>query len=181
MKIKDFIIELVETLVTSFVIIYLIYLFVASVEVVWGSSMEPNFYTGERILVEKVTKHVQGFNRGEIVVLIPPSEDSKHYLKRVIGVPGDIVKILDCQVFISRDGERFIIEEDYLAEGMCTRPGSTVKEGRSMKLGAGEYFVMGDNRNSSVDSRSFGKISKKTVLGRVIFRFWPIESFGFIQ
>lgn len=181
MRFKDFIIELVETLITSFVIIYLIYLFVASVEVVWGSSMEPNFFTGERILVEKITKHFRTFKRGQIVVLIPPSEDSKHYIKRVIGVPGDIIKIMDCRVYISKDGDKFVLEENYLQDATCTRPGDALKEGRSLKLEKGEFFVMGDNRSSSVDSRSFGKVEKSDILGQVIFRFWPLNAFGFIK
>ena len=178
---KNAISELIETLVLSAVIIYLIYAFVASVEVVSGSSMEPNFYTGERILVDKVTKYYQTFGRGEIVVLSPPGENGKHFIKRIIGVPGDIIKIYDCKVYISNGVDRFILVEPYLAANTCTNGGVQIKNGRSLKIKEGEYMVLGDNRMSSVDSRFFGFIAKEDIIGRVIFRFWPVSSAGFIK
>ncbi len=102
-------------------------------EVVWGASMEPNFYTGERILVEKITKHFQEYERGEVVVLHPPGSDNIDYIKRIIGIPGDIVKILDCKIYISRDGSKFELQEDYIYNGICTADGSKIKAGRSLK------------------------------------------------
>jgi signal peptidase I len=179
MELKSAIIELAETLLTSFVVILILYLTVASIEVVWGSSMEPNFHSGERILVEKVTKHFKPYERGDVVVLIPPGEE-KHYIKRVVGIPGDIVKVLDCKVYVSRDGEKYVLDEYYLADDTCTQGKARIKEGRSLRIEESQYVVFGDNREVSVDSRVFGPVEANTVLGHVIFRFWPISQAGFI-
>ena len=178
---KSIIYELIETLVLSAVVIYLIYAFVASVEVVSGSSMEPNFHTGERILIDKISPYYQPFKRGEIVVLTPPEEDGKHFIKRIIGIPGDIIKINDCKVYISNGTDRFRLVEPYLSQDLCTGGGIAIKEGRSLRIGEGEYLVLGDNRAASVDSRFFGFVPKKDIIGRVIFRFWPLDKLGFIK
>jgi signal peptidase I len=180
-KLKTYILELVETFIASLIIIFVIYMFIGSVEIVWGASMEPTFYTGERILVDKISVYEKPYKRGEIVVLIPPNEPDKHYIKRIIGMPGDIIKILDCHVFISKDGEKFELQEAYLSKDVCTQGGSSIKEGRSLKLEANQYMVLGDNRTFSLDSRFFGVIEAKEIVGRVIFVFWPLNKMGFIH
>ncbi len=167
--------EVVETFLASFLILMLIYWFVALPEVVYGASMEPTFFSGERILVEKVTKHISGFSRGDIVVLHPPGNDGIDYVKRIVGLPGDAIKILDCSVYISRAGEKFKIAEPYLYSSTCTTEGKTIKEGRALQLEENEYFVLGDNRNRSADSRTFGVITEDRILGKVAFRFWPFD------
>lgn len=177
---KNLILEIVETLITSFVIIVLIYAFVASIEVVSGSSMEPNYETGERILVEKLTKHVKSFERGEVIVLTPPGEN-RHYLKRIVGIPGDIVKIFECEIYISNDGGKFVLNETYLSENTCTKGNTSLREGRALRLRDNEYIVLGDNRKVSIDSRAFGVVSKSDIVGRVVFRFWPTNKLGFLN
>ena len=142
--------------------------------------MEPSFHTGERVLVEKITKRVSGFERGDIVVLHPPSNDSIDYIKRIVGLPDEMVKVLDCTVFILKDGKSYELEEPYLKPGTCTSGGPTVKEGRYFKLEDDEYFVLGDNRSNSADSRFFGAIKENRILGKAVFRFWPINKLGFI-
>ena len=177
---KEFFIDIAETLVTSIFVLSMIYLFLAFPEVVYGASMEPNFYTGERILVEKVTKHFKKFERGEIIVLHPPGNDSVDYIKRIVGIPGDSIKIKDCSVFISRDGDKFKLEETYLEKNTCTSTTGALREGRSEKIGDNLYFVMGDNRIRSADSRIFGEIDKERIVGRVVFRFWPLNKLRLI-
>lgn len=174
-----FISDIVETLIVSFVVITIIYSFLAMPELVWGASMEPNYHTGERILVEKVTKNFKPFVRGDVVVLHPPENDNIDYIKRIIGVPGDIIKVLDCRVYVSRDGVRYELQEDYLATNTCTSEGPSLQEGRSLKIPDGSYLVLGDNRSKSLDSRVFGVIAEDKIIGRVVFRFWPIDKFGF--
>lgn len=181
MKLKSYISELAETFITSLIVVFLIYMFIGSIEVVWGASMEPNFYTGERILVDKISPHLFPIKRGDVVVLIPPNEPDKHYIKRVIGMPGDIVKILDCRVYISKDGEKFELQESYLPSSICTQGGSGLQEGRSLRVEKGQYLVFGDNRPFSLDSRTFGVISAKEVVGRVVFIFWPLNRIGFVS
>jgi len=181
MKIKNFLLEIIETILVSGVVILALYHFVASIEVVWGPSMEPNYYTNERILVDRVTKRFSPLKRGEVVVFYPPGDDSKHYIKRVIGIPGDIFKIINCEVIITRDGEHYVLDEEYLSEGVCTEAGSKIREGRSIKLKDNEYVLLGDNRSQSLDSRNLGVIQKKRIIGRVIFRFWPPKKMGFVK
>ncbi len=176
---RTFLFESLETFVTTFVVIAVIYQFIAMPEMVWGASMEPTFKTGERILVEKVTKHFMKFSRGEVVVLNPPSDKNVDYIKRIIGLPGEIVKISNCVVQIKSGDERFVLEEKYLDEKTCTTSGSYFKEGRSVKIPDGEYLVLGDNREVSADSRYFGFVKKDLVQGRVIFRFWPLDKVEF--
>jgi len=173
--------ELVETVLTSIVVIFVIYTTIAVPEQVQGASMEPSFYSGERILVEKVTKHFKDYNTGEVVVLHPPNDDNVDFIKRVIAIPGDIVKIFKCDVYINRDGQKYKLEEPYLGVGTCTSAGGRFKEGRSFKLGENEYLVLGDNRSRSADSRSFGLLEKDRIVGRVVFRFWPPSQFGYID
>lgn len=177
---RNFLIEMSETFIVSLVIIFAIYKFVAFPTLVWGASMEPTFYTGERVLVEKVTKYFTGFKRGQVVVLHPPESDSLEYIKRIVGVPGDIVKIIDCNVYITRDGEKYKLDEYYLAADTCTKGGIKIKEGRSFKIEDGQYMVLGDNRDKSVDSRIIGLIDSDKILGKVVFRFWPPAKVGFI-
>lgn len=172
---KEFFIELLETFVTSFVVLMLIYWLVALPEVVVGASMEPTIYNGERIIVERVTKNFKNFDRGDIVVLHPPENDHIDYVKRVVGVPGDVIKIYNCNVYISRDGSKFVLEEPYLDEGTCTVAGDKIREGHSIRVEDDEYVVLGDNRNSSADSRLFGLLKEDRIVGRVALRFWPIS------
>lgn len=176
---RTFLFESLETFVVTFVIIAVIYQFIAMPEMVWGASMEPTFKTGERILVEKVTKLFKDYQRGEIVVLNPPTDKNSDYIKRVIGLPGEIVKISNCTVQIKTNDDRFILDESYLGPKTCTTSGSYFEEGRSIKIPDGEYLVLGDNREVSADSRYFGFVKKSAILGRVVFRFWPLDKVSF--
>lgn len=173
--------ELLETLVSSVVVILVIYSTVAFPELVVGSSMEPSFYTGERILVEKLSKHFTPFKRGDVVVLHPPGNDAIDYVKRIVGVPGDVVKIFDCKVYIKSGEESFLYEENYLKDSTCTVGGAIIKDGRSLKIDEGSYLVMGDNREHSMDSRAFGLVSEDRILGKVAFVFWPPPKAGFVN
>jgi signal peptidase I len=181
MKIKNFVLEIIETILVSGAVILVLYHFIASVEVVWGPSMEPNYHSGERILVDRITKNISPLKRGEVVVFYPPSDDSKHYIKRVVGIPGDIFKIINCEVVVTRNGEHYFLDEEYLSDSVCTEAGSSIREGRSIKLEEGEYVLLGDNRGQSLDSRNLGTIEKDRIIGRVVFRFWPPEKIGFVR
>ncbi|MFZ5424677.1 MAG: signal peptidase I [Patescibacteria group bacterium] len=167
--------ELFETFIVSIVLLLIVYLVLAFPEVVFGASMEPTLKTGDRILVERVTKRFNGLQRGDVVVLHPPGDDDVDYVKRVVGIPGDIFKIDDCKVYITRAGEKYELDEPYLALETCTSGGDSIKEGRALKLEEDEYVVLGDNRTRSVDSRSFGHITEDRVLGKVLVRFWPLN------
>ena len=181
MKLKEAITEIIETVITTLVVIYILYTFVAVPELVYGSSMSPTFETGERVLVEKITKYFRPYDRGEIVVLNPPSNEDVDYIKRVVAIPGDIVKILECKVYISNGGVKYMLDEYYLLPEECTQAGVALKEGRALRLQENEYFVLGDNRQNSADSRFFGPVQGVAIVGRVIYRFWPPSNIGFVN
>ena len=181
MKFKELILELSEALISSMVIVLALYLLIASVEIVWGPSMEPSFHSGERILVDRISGILIPLRRGEIVVFLPPGDNERHFIKRVIGIPGDIFKIIDCGVVVSKDGQKYQLEEEYLDKDTCTVGGSAIKEGRALRLGPQQYAFLGDNRGESLDSRYIGLVDKNRIIGRVIFRFWPLNKMGFIN
>lgn len=181
MNIKSFIIESIETIVTSIIVLTIIYSTIAIPEMVYGSSMEPNFKTGDRILVDRITKLFnKNFERGEIIVF-EPEESGNHLIKRIIGVPGDVFKIFDCKVYISDGTESYMLDEYYLGENVCTKGSRAIKEGRSFRIPENHYVALGDNREFSHDSRAIGMITPDDVIGRVVLRFWPIDKIEFIN
>lgn len=177
---KEIFAEISETFVVSFIVIFVLFTFVAFPTLVWGSSMEPDFHTGERVLVERLSKYFTGFERGNVVVLHPPEDDSADYIKRIIAMPGDVIEIFNCAVYISKNGDKFELKEPYLVLGTCTLGGAAIKDGRAVKVPNNYYVVLGDNRGVSKDSRVLGFIPKDKILGRVVFRFWPLSKFGLL-
>jgi signal peptidase I len=129
------------------------------------SSMEPNFQQGECIMVNKVSYHSTGPQRGEVIVFHPPVESQFPYIKRVIGLPGDTVKIKDGTVSINGTpiNEPYILQEP---------PQNNTDYGPTV-LSDDEYFVLGDNRNNSSDSRSWGPIKRNDIIGKAWFIYWP--------
>jgi signal peptidase I len=137
-----------------------------------SASMEPTLMIGDRILVDKVSYHLHAVHRGDIVVFsTPPGEnagpDVKDLVKRVIGLPGDTISSAGGVVVI--DGKP--LKEPWLVKGTVTT-GITTQTIRS-----GEYFVMGDNRSDSQDSRFFGPIHRSLIVGRVVVKIWPVTAF----
>jgi len=175
-NLKNSILESVETLLTSFIVLMTVYVLVAFPVEVSGSSMSPNLETGDRLLVEKLTQLFEGYNRGDIVVLHPPENDYIDYVKRIIGIPGDTIKIINCKILISRDDTKFLLNEEiYLSPEVCTNGGKSLSEGRIYILKENQFVVLGDNRDNSSDSRYFGIISKDRIQGKVVARMWPFE------
>jgi signal peptidase I len=126
------------------------------------SSMEPSFQDGECIMVNKVCYRSSGPQRGEVIIFEPPFTSPHPFIKRVIGLPGEIVEIKDGKVFI--DG--IPLEEEYImAPPNYTMPATKIPEN--------EYFVLGDNRNSSNDSHSGWTVPRDNIIGRAWFSYWP--------
>lgn len=175
-KLRLLISESLETILTSFLVLMLVYVVIAFPVEVSGQSMYPNLDTGDRLLVEKITKYTEGYSRGDIVVLHPPDNDFIDYVKRIVAVPGDTVKIINCRIYINRDGVTYILNEDsYLSKEVCTIGGKGINEGRPYVLKEKEYIVMGDNRENSSDSRSFGVVRESKIQGKVVARMWPFD------
>ena len=170
----SFIKELVKIVVISLVIIIPVRQFLIQPFYVKGASMEPNFHDHEYLIVNEITYQFNDPQRGDIVVFRYPREPKEFYIKRVIGLPGEKVQIQDGSVFIynEKNPNGIAVSEPYLAEGTRTYG---MNESDMVTLGEDEYYVMGDNRNSSKDSRSFGPVGRSFIIGKVLFRGWPFD------
>ena len=155
--------DIFSTALVSLAIFLFIYTFVVQPHRVKGDSMLPNFYDGELLLTEKISYRFSDPARGDIIVFKAPGSRNVDYIKRVIGLPGENIRISDGEVFVN--GEK--IYEPY--ETQKTR-GSV-----EITMSEDQYFVLGDNRGSSSDSRSFGPINKSTINGRTWVVYWPIS------
>jgi len=132
--------------------------------VVKGVSMEPNFHGGEWLLVSKISHHLHQPRRGEIIVFYFPGTQQDKYIKRIIGLPGEKVVIKNNKVFINGRA----LYEGYLSKGEKTKGQVDVR------LEEGEYFVMGDNRDQSNDSRVWGPLPRERIIGQAVYLFYPL-------
>jgi len=156
--------------------VYLVIHFVGQRTQVQGSSMEPKLSSEDNLIVDKISYRFHDPERFDIVVFPFRYEDNVFYIKRVIGLPGETVRI-DEEGNILINGE--ILEEDYGKE-VIVNPGRAYEE---VTLAENEYFLMGDNRNNSTDSRdpSVGNVTRGEIIGRAWLRIWPLNKFGFIK
>lgn len=155
--------EILQTALISLGIFFFVYIFLVQPHRVKGESMVPNFEDGELLLTEKVTYRLYKPQRGDVVVFQAP-ERKVDFIKRIIGLPGEEVKVENGMIFI--DGQK--VAEHYEAQ--------TTEGSLKLTVPRDEYFVLGDNRGASSDSRSFGTIKKKTIRGKVWLVYWPIFS-----
>jgi len=133
--------------------------------VVDGASMEPNFHTSERVIVDRVSMMIDGPERGDVVVLDSPAADDL-LIKRVVGLPNEYLVLRDGRVYVN--GE--LLEEPYVQE-FCSLSSCN----GTWALGPDEYFVLGDNRNHSYDSHSFGPVPGSSIKGIARVRYWPLD------
>lgn len=171
-----FVFEVVKVVVISLAIIIPVRYFLIQPFYVKGASMEPSFYDHEYLIIDEITYRFREPERGEIVVFKYPKRPSEYYIKRVIGLPGETVEVADGNVYVyTADTNRKVqLEETYLSEGADTIGGTLSK----VTLGTDEYYVLGDNRSHSKDSRSFGAVKDSFIVGRVLFRGWPLDRVG---
>lgn len=141
--------------------------------IVQGPSMQPNFQDNQFLIVSRVNYLLGNPQRGDVVVFHYPGNTDEDYIKRVIGVPGDVIEIRDTQVYVND----VLLNEPYIYES-CRQ--ASCRDDR-WELGPDEYFVMGDNRNRSSDSRSFGPVLREYIVGEVLIRYWPPSDWGFVS
>jgi signal peptidase I len=173
MEIFDFFKEIFQTVILALLIVLPIRLFIFQPFIVKGQSMEPNFEDGDYLIIDEITYRFREPKRGEVIVFKNPLNERQRFIKRIIGLPGETVEVSDGKIFIS-NGEKKILQEPYLNSSFTTGD-------LKITLGSDEYFVLGDNRQFSLDSRRFGPIKKKEIVGRVFLRLWPIYSFAKIE
>lgn len=170
--------EILDWVIYIGVILLFTYLIITYVGVrtrVSGQSMQPTLHDGDNLLVDKLTYRFRDPKRYEIVVFPYKYEEDTYYIKRIIGLPGETVQIIDGYVYIN--GEK--LKKDYGAEVM--QDAGIAEE--PIMLGEDEYFVLGDNRNHSSDSRvpNVGVLKRKDLMGRAWVRIWPFDSIGVIS
>ena len=191
--------EIFETVVFVLVAVILIRFFVGELRWIPSSSMYPTLIEGDRIFVEKVTKPFRAPKRGDVIVFYPPDETLKTdflsvmarltgilckdvaYIKRIVGLPNDKLEIKkendNFYVYINdkKEIEPYILSEtdwiDYRDDMYCG----------PLQIPDGQYFMMGDNRGNSQDSRFWGFLPEKNIIGRAVFKFWPIPRMGLIK
>lgn len=166
-----FLLELVKVAILAGVTIALVRYFLFKPFYVKGASMEPNFYDREYLIIDELTYRLRAPERGEVIVFKYPENPREYFLKRIVGLPGERVKVTNGQITIynQEHPEGIILDETYLPKDLETA-GEEVTS-----LGTNQYFVLGDNRPNSYDSRRFGAIDKSLIVGRTILRGWPLN------
>lgn len=160
--------EILIFLVLAVIIVLPIRLFVAQPFVVEGASMYPTFETADYLIVDEFTYHFREPARGDVIVFRYPGDPSVFYIKRVIGLPGETVSIERGQVSVTKtDGTVLTLSEPYVVSEDATYSQDTI-------VPADQYFVMGDNRPKSSDSRSWGTLPKNDIMGRAFVRLLPV-------
>lgn len=163
--------EAAEVILIALVTVFIIRTFLIQPFLVSGASMEPNFSDGNYLLIDEITYRFREPQRGEVVVFRYPNDQSTFFIKRIIGLPGERVAIKDNKAMINGK----VLTEDYLALGIVTAGNVDAA------LGSNEYFVLGDNRYNSFDSRNWGMVLRENITGLVRFRLFPLGKVGVFQ
>ena len=169
-KIGSSLLDTIKFIVLALIIVTPIRMFVAQPFIVSGSSMDPTFATGQYLIVDELSYHLGDPKRGDVIILRYPNDTKKFFIKRVIGLPNETLEIQNGTVTIKNmeHPEGFAMSEPYIKY--------TKNDTMTKMLGEGEYFVMGDNRAASSDSRYWGVVPRDLVVGRALVRLLPIAS-----
>jgi len=163
--------EITKIVIVALAIVVPIRYFLFQPFFVKGQSMEPNFENGDYLIVDEISYRFKDPQRGEVVVFKYPQNPSQRYIKRIIGLPGELLEIKDGKVMVFNEkGEQVLNESNYLSPDLQTFGDIQVK------LGNNEYFVLGDNRPASSDSRRWGTLPREDIIGRVFIRAWPVAA-----
>ncbi len=166
-----FLLDAVQTLLVAAAVFLVIYMFLAQPFQVNGESMYPNFLDREYVLTNKIGLQLGSPKLGDVVVFKAPPEPEKDYIKRIIGVAGDTVMVKDGNVYLNGN---LLDESSFLNPSVKTYGGAFLKDGDTITVPPGEYFVMGDNRMYSSDSREWGFVPRNNLIGYSSFVYWPI-------
>lgn len=173
-----FFLEFLETAALALLFFALMYLVAFQPHQVNGNSMLPNFIDKEYLLTNKLSYRFGEVQRGDVVIFKAPDNPDYEYIKRVIGLPGDSVAVKDGKFWVNGQP---IDESSYLPLTTYTAAGNYLRAGREIVLSANAYFVSGDNRSNSSDSRDFGPVPEKNLVGKAWFSYWPPTQVGLIK
>ncbi|MEY2640760.1 MAG: hypothetical protein RL150_153 [Candidatus Parcubacteria bacterium] len=167
-KVTAFLRELITFAVVALVIVVPIRLFIAQPFIVSGESMYPTFDSGEYLIVDQLSYKFNEPQRGDVIIFRYPDNPSKFFIKRIIALPGDTLELVGSNVYVTDpSGARTKIEEPYVTMHRDSLLNTTLKDT--------EYFVMGDNRLASLDSRTWGPLTRDYIVGRAFVRLLPVS------
>lgn len=169
--------EILKVLVISLAIVLPIRYFIVQPFIVRGASMEPNFENSEYLIIDELSYYFREPNRGESIVFRYPRDPRQFFIKRIIGLPGERVELKGGKIKIHNKeySDGFTLQEPYLS-----LPNRATYPELSVALKEDEFFVLGDNRDFSSDSRVWGVLERRFIVGRAAFRAWPFDRFGII-
>lgn len=170
--------ELFKIAVIALVIVLPIRYFLFQPFIVKGESMSPNFKSGDYLIIDEITYRFAEPSRGDVIVFKYPKDTTQKFIKRVIGLPNETVDTKDGQILITKpalsgaegDGKTSVLNENYLPKDLKTY--GTI----NVTLGSDEFFVLGDNREYSFDSRSWGIVPRKDIIGKAFLRIFPVTA-----
>ncbi|MCI0542257.1 signal peptidase I [bacterium] len=166
-----FIFEIIKFAVIAAVIVLPIRIYVAQPFIVKGASMDPTFENGQYLIVDEITYYTEAPKRGDVIIFKYPKDPSKYFIKRIVGLPEETVVIANGDVTIqSPYAIDFLLDEPYVLNAS--------QESMTVLIPKGHYFVMGDNRTNSLDSRSWGTLPEDLVIGRALVRLLPVDKVG---
>lgn len=179
MELKEFVIFLLDSLkilLIALAIVIPVRMLLFQPFVVKGDSMEPNYHSGDYLIIDELSYRLRDPERGEVIVFKYPLNTSYRYIKRIIALPGETIDLKNGEVYVSRAGsEPTKVSEDLYISDATREKWKTRMDYGPVTLKADEFFVMGDNRNYSSDSRTWGVLPMKDITGRVILRVSPFE------
>jgi len=163
--------EIIEVALIAIAAVLVIRYFLVQPFLVSGASMEPNFHSGDYLLIDEISYRFREPQRGEVIVFHYPNNESVYYIKRIIGLPGEEVEIKNgkIKIYNSENPDGFVLDESYLLGNI----GDSKIE--KTTISGGKYYVLGDNRNFSFDSRSWGALEENEIIGLVRLRLWPLN------
>lgn len=176
-KFGSFLLEILQIIVFSVSIFLIIYLLIMQPHKIKGSSMEPNFHDNEYLLTDKISYRFGEPTRGDVIVFKSPPDFRNELIKRVIGIPGDNVRVAEGKVYLNGT----LLPESYIPSNFNTYSGRFLTENSLVTVPPNTYFVLGDNRENSQDSRYFGFVPKEKINGRAWVIYWPAKYAGIIK
>lgn len=174
----NFVWEILKIVIISLAIIIPIRYFLIQPFFVKGASMDPNYLDGDYLIIDEISYRLGEPKRSDVIVFRYPLDPSQFFIKRIIGLPGETIEISEGKIYIYSEDvsdERILLDESEYLEGIYT-PGNL-----TIVLEEEEYFVLGDNRDASSDSRKWGELNEKYITGRAWLRAWPIKRIGTVD
>jgi signal peptidase I len=168
-----FLTDIVQTILIAASVFVVIYVFLFRPFQVSGASMFPNFVDKEYVLTNLIVYRLQSPDTGDIVVFQSPVDKEKDFIKRIIATEGDTISVSNGQVYLNKN---LLDESAYLKPEVKTYGGAFLREGQEVVVPEGKYFVLGDNRSYSSDSREWGFVTRGEIIGRSMFVYWPISN-----